>query len=163
MMRKPPAPKIRKLDPPRQTDKFVTRADLRDSLELLAKRMASEIVAAVAPQTTPQTAPPTTPPPQQQRRLEVRPDGRVQVPTNLTMQQLRAGEPSAETARRIRLAAEQEEERRFQREEQEYLDRNGGPALCKRYYWPRLARMSYRPLPHHETIREYLKRKGYEK
>jgi hypothetical protein len=73
------------------------------------------------------------------------PDGRVQVPTNLTIEELRAAEPSPETARRMRLAAEAQAEREFREREQAYLRRNGGRALCKQRYDTKLGRLTYIP------------------
>jgi hypothetical protein len=143
--------KTRKPDPQRSTSWRPTGRDARDTVmerierlvaanQSLANNVADLVAAMPVPPPSGAPKPPVPPP----RVPVVMPDGRVQVPTQLSLAELRAGEPSPETARRMRLAAEQANERYFREREEEYLRRHGRLGQKQRYDIS-MARLTYIP------------------
>jgi hypothetical protein len=150
-------PRTRKPDPWRKgqwrpaDDRRSDMQQVIDRLDLIADRLKA--VAEVLP--PPPTVPLPPPPPPERK-----PNAAGVVPTNLTAEQLAATQPSAETVRRIKLAAEQFEQREIERQESEY---KRGRAFPQQWYDPALARMTYRPRPKPETLDAKLNRERREK
>jgi hypothetical protein len=67
------------------------------------------------------------------------------IPCTLTPEELRNTQPSAETVRRLRLAAEQREEAERAALEEEYLRLRGGTLGIKQRYDPQSGRMTWIP------------------
>jgi hypothetical protein len=144
---------VRKSDPPTATQAAAiaaherNRRDPREEMLARIERIASRLEAIVplpAPAPVPphEPLPPGAPPPP---KLVYTKQQGWHIPSTLTREELASTVPSAETARRLRLAAEAQTEREFREREQAYLKRNGGQVLCKQYYNTELGRLTYIP------------------
>jgi hypothetical protein len=135
-------PKVRAANPPTAAELAVQQAQAARETsasdlikQALARMIEREITAMAAP--PPSGAPATpAPPPYPARkppRIKIKPDGSIEVPCSLTIDELRSTEPTPEQARRFRLLAEAKEEAEWQKREDEYKRRHGNVGLRERY------------------------------